>query len=903
MLLSTKFHVPSIRPTLISHPHLIQRMKDGVSGKLILVSAPAGFGKSTLVAEWVNNGLPKAYQGRVAWLSLNENDNELAQFFTYFIAALQQINPEIGIDSKSILEGPQPPPIEILLTMLVNEIANAEENFVLVLDDYHVITHLPIDNALGFLLNHMPSNLCLVIISRDEPFLPLSRLRARGRMVEVRTEDLRFSLREANEYLNQIMHLSLSDDDVNALTVRTEGWIVGLHLAALSLQNHNDPSRFVTTFTGNDRYIIDYLVDEVLAYCSDEIRWFLLSTSILDRMTSPVCNAITQQTNGQETLQQLERSNVFTIPLDNQRLWYRYHHLFADVLRQRLVESTSPERIKTLHQHASSWFIENNYLIEAVEHALAAKDYDTVVHLICTNAADMFLQSQLKTLLKWQQALPPKLVESQPRLCLIFSWAWVATGHPENAEPFLRSIESVLEVSVDEWLFDSNQDETISAPTRGALLEVATLRAQLAMSRGDIPEAIELTRKILPHLEDNAGPYLHNPPVESQMVASFILGLAQKMQGNLSAAEKYLTQANELSRRQKHIHILALSFGHLAGVQAVRGELNQALKTCESGIQAIEKMAGPRSPLSGLLQAELGNLLYERNNLKMAQVHLEQAVAVGRTWQFTEAIMPGLIGLTRIQAAQENWHDALMTLDELESLDQGSLPLVKSAVDSCRVWLWIMRGDANSARQWIVPVNLEVPIEVSFDHEDSSIVYMQWLTATCKWTEAARLLERFIEAAEASERWGQALKLWILQSVLFQGQGKGNEAIRSLERALLFAEPQGYFRVFVDMGKEAAVLLQKIASSNSEGSRYAKKVLSAFTMKTPSSDTELIESLSERELEVLRLLKTEMTGPEIAAELVIALSTLRTHTQQIYRKLGVNNRLGAVHKAAEIHID
>jgi LuxR family maltose regulon positive regulatory protein len=424
-LLTTKLYIPQSRPNLVPRPRLIERLDAGLDRKLTLISAPAGFGKTTLLSNWVGR-----LDHPVAWVSLDKGDNDQTSFLVYFVAALQTIEMGICETVQAIFHAPQPPPIESVLTELINEIASIEQNFVLVLDDYHVIEAQAVHNALTFLLDHLPPKMHLVITSRSDPLLQIPRLRAQGQITELRAENLRFTTQEATRFLNQVMGLALSEEDVLSLETRTEGWIAGLHLAALSMQDTDDAAGFISAFTGDDRYIVDYLVDEVLSQRPKGTKDFLLQTSILNRMTGSLCDAVTGQEGGQTLLERLDQANLFIVPLDNRRRWYRYHHLFADLLRQRLAEAANSQEINILHQRASQWNEENDLLVEAVEHALAAEDFDNVIRLIDLGSSEILMRSQQSLLLKWQDQLPRELVASHPRFCMIIAWAWVAMGHP-----------------------------------------------------------------------------------------------------------------------------------------------------------------------------------------------------------------------------------------------------------------------------------------------------------------------------------------------------------------------------------------------------------------------------------------------------------------------------------------
>jgi len=921
-LLRTKLHIPAVRSDLVPRQRLLDRLNAGLRRKLILISAPAGFGKTTLLSAWLHQARDKtSLPEQVAWVSLDERDNEGGRFLAHAIAALQTIEAGIGQWAQGALQSPQPPPPEAILTALVNDICAIPGPFVLILDDYHLINAPAIHSALSFLLDHLPPQMCLVISTRSDPFLRLSRLRARGQVTELREDDLRFTLPEAASFLNQVMGLGLTTDQVLALESRTEGWIAGLQLAALSLQARmrrgEDPAGFISSFSGDDRYVVDYLVDEVLDQQPKETRGFLLQTSILERMTGSLCDAVTGDDDGQAVLKALEQANLFIVPLDNQRLWYRYHHLFRVLLRQRIEESTTPGGIENLHRRASRWHEENGYLIEAVEHGIAAADYEDVIRLLRVDGMNLLLSSKANTLLGWQAELPQEVVASHPRICMIFTWAWVATGHPQEAERCLQTIEAALGTKMEALLTDRMED--VDPATRAALVEIAVVRAELAIERADIPEVLRLTRWAWSHLEGDEGSSFFHSPDNTRMLILFIMGLAHKHNGELVAANAALSEAAALAQQLGNVHVVAGAYGRMASVQAMQGRLLRARRTCEEGLAVVERMAGQHSPMSGLIHAELGNLLYEQNDLEAANHHLEEGTAVAKPWGLVETFEPGYTGLARVRTAQGDLPGAFAALDELVELSKDNPQAVMPSVESLRAKLWAAQGRVNAARGWAQAANMDADGEIDFLMEAELIVLVHVLMAQTRWDDAERLIDRLLEATETGERWGRVVELLILRALVLDAQEEDEGAAASLERALALAEPLGYVRVFVDQGEPMAGLLREAASRGASPT-YVAKLLAELRFQAeaqealpPDRDAELptpesapsqalVEPLSNREFQVLRLLATELTGPEIARELMVAVSTLRTHTRNIYGKLNVSNRRAAVRRAEELHL-
>jgi LuxR family maltose regulon positive regulatory protein len=879
---------------------LIERLDAGLDRKLTLISAPAGFGKTTLLSNWVGRlDLP------VAWVSLDEGDSDQTSFLVYLVAALQTIETSICETVQEMLHTPQPPAIESVLTELINEVASIEQNIVLVLDDYHVIEAPTVHNALTFLLDHLPPNMHLVITSRSDPLLQIPSLRAKGQITELRAENLRFTTQEATRFLNQVMGLALSEDDVLSLETRTEGWITGLHLAALSIQDTEDTAGFISAFTGDDRYIVDYLVDEVLAQRPRGTQDFLLQTSILNRMTGSLCDAVTGQEGGQELLERLDQANLFIVPLDNRRRWYRYHHLFADLLRQRLSEAINSQEINIFHQRASQWYEENDFLVEAVEHALAAEDFENVIRLIDVGSSELLMQSQQNLLLKWQDEIPGELVASHPRFCMIMAWAWIAIGHPQEGEDCLQLIEESLGIEMVELFAERDRVEKIDPVVQSALVEIAVLRIEMAIEQGDIPQVFKLSRLVLPYLEGEEKPYLFNQQKDLLNVVLFVLGLAYKISGKLSQADEALSQAALLAQERRNVHLVSGSLGHLASVQSMQGHLRQAVSTCQRGLKLVQEMVGERSPMSGLIHAELGNLLYEQNDLEAALHHLQEGIDVAKPWGYMEAFLHGYTGLARVRAAQGDWEGAFAALDELAELGEDNPTIVMPAVESHRALLWVAQGKVDAANHWAMNVGLDPEGEINYHRLGEMMVVARVLIARGAHNEAVDLLTRMMDTAEAAGWFGRLIEMRVLLALAHQAKGERNKSMVALEQVLITAKPEGYVRVFVDEGDPMAALLRE-AETRGISPDYVPTLLLAFETDNvqvePPSVTELIEPLSERELEVLRLLKTELSGPEIADELMIALSTMRTHTQNIYSKLGVSNRRAAVSRAEELNL-
>jgi len=898
-LLQTKLYIPPIRPELVSRPRLIERLNAGLRRKVTLVSAPAGYGKTTLVSEWVTG-----CERLTAWLSLDEGDNDPIRFLTYFVAALQTIAANIGEQVLAVLQSPPPPSTESILTALLNEITATPDNSVLVLDDYHVIDAKPVDNALKFLLDHLPPQMHLVIATREDPSLPLARLRARGQLTEVRAADLRFTPSEAAEFLNRVMSLSLSAEAVAALDTRTEGWIAGLQLAALSMQGRSDTASFIQAFTGSHRFVLDYLVEEVLQRQPERVRSFLLQTAILDRLSGPLCDAVTERRDGKGMLETLERGNLFVVPLDDQRQWYRYHHLFADVLQAHLREDL-PRQSPTLHRRASEWYEQNDYPPDAIHHALAAEDFERAAGLIELAWPAMDISFQLATWLNWVKALPDELVRTRPVLSVGYAWALLDGGEMEAAEARLRDAERWLEPTVDM----NEQPEPPSSEMvvvdeklfRSLPASIATARAYQAQALGDIPGTVKYARralKLTPE-EDHL----------RRLQATALLGLTYWASGDLEAANRSFADVIMNMLITGNILEAIGTTYVLADIKMALGRLHEALSTYEQSLQFATDQGEPMHLGMADLYRGMSELYREWGDLETAAQHLLTGKKLGEQAASTDWQHRLCVTQARIKEAQGDLDGALDLLDEAERLHiRNPLPDVRP-VAALKARIWVTQGRLNKALDWARKRGLSVDDELSYLREFEHITLARVLIARYESDqvddpihEAMGLLERLLQAAEEGGRRGSAIEILALQSLAHQARGNIPPALAALERALALAEPEGYVRIFVDEGPPMEALLRE--AKHGTAPHYVRQLQAAFGQaegRTPVTQR-LIEPLSDRELTVLRLLGTELSGPEIARELVVSLNTLHTHTKNIYGKLGVNSRREAVRRAEELDL-
>jgi LuxR family transcriptional regulator, maltose regulon positive regulatory protein len=889
----------------VPRPRLGEFINEGIGRKLTLISAPAGFGKTTLLSEWRMLHLGGEYP--LTWVSLEEADNDPTRFLSYLIAALQVIDANVGEAVLASLRSPQPPPTESVLTALINDIASIPEDFALVLDDYHLIAHEAVHGAVTFLLDHLPPQAHLVISSRADPPLPLARLRARGQMTEIHADDLRFTPEETVAFLRGSMGLDLPEGSVAALEERTEGWIAGLQLAALSMRGREDISGFIATLRGSNRYVLDYLAEEVLRHQPDDLEAFLVQTSILDRMSGPLCDAVTDREDGQEMLESLERANLFTIPLDEERRWYRYHHLFSDFLRERL-HRTQPDREPRLHHKASAWYEHNGLVHEAVDHALAAADLETGARLIEENFRDMLAHGEATLLLNWLEALPEELLRSRPQLCIPCAWARLLTGQLEGAELCVQDLERMVDADLPP---DRNEVPSSNEEVAAVSGEAAAIRAFIVRTRGDVSRSLELSRRALGLLrEDN---------FTLRGIVALNLGGAYSMSGDLAAAEAALTEAITASRRANNAFGVLLAMRELAELQVMGGRLHLAADLYRQSLRIAERRPFPAASLA---HVGMGELLYEWNDLDGAMHHLTEGVELGERSGSTNIIFPSHALLARVKWAQGDLDGAVRIIQEDEhyvhSLNLSSRDLNRIVAYGAR--LRLAQGDASAAARLLGQRSIGVDDQVDHLSVFEYLVLARVLIAQNENDAGLDLLERLLKVAEATRSMGSAIEILAVLALAVGAQGDEAQALAALERALTLAEPGGYVRTFVDEGTPMAALLQKslrarrrqrLIGSQEASPEYVGALLMAFrrssVSRTLSTETELLQAvqrhpdpLSARELEVLRLVAAGNSNRDISAQLFVTVDTVKKHLTHIFAKLGVSSRTQALARAREL---
>jgi LuxR family transcriptional regulator, maltose regulon positive regulatory protein len=908
-ILATKLYVPQPRPKIVLRLRLIERLNEGLHRKLTLISAPAGFGKTTLLSEWV-----ASREWPVGWLSLDEGDSDPARFLIYLVSALQAITPKIGEGVLSALQSVQLPPIEAILTPLLNEITAILDNFILILDDYHLVDSKEVDNAITFLLEHLPPQMHLVITTREDPNLPLARLRVRSQLTELRAADLRFTPAEAAEFLNQVMGLNLTAEDIAALEARTEGWVAGLQLAALSMQGHKDVPGFIQAFAGDHRYIVDYLVEEVLKRQPEAVRSFLLQTSILDRLNGPLCEAVTGQPGGKARLDTLQRGNFFLISLDEKRYWYRYHHLFADVLHMHL-QAEQPDQVSALHRRASEWYVQNGSPADAIRHALAGGDFERAADLIELAISTMSRSRQGAVLLGWFKLLPNELIRARPVISVAYAHLLLDSGETEGVEEHLRDAEWWLETTADNRARPGAPSAAMVVVDNEAFRRlpgaIAVGRAGQALARGDVAGTAKYARRVLDLLPDDD--HLNRGG------AAGFLGLAAWTSGDLEEAHRAFAEGMAHLQMAGNISDAIGGAITLADIRVAQGRLREAMHTYEQALQLATVQGEPAVALRGTADIHVGvsELNYEHNDLQAATRHLLRSRELGEHTCFPKNRYRWPAAMARIREAEGDLDGAIDLLNEAERVYENVFSPNVRPVTALRTRVWVAQGRLGEALGWAHEQGLSADDPLSYLREFEHLTLARVLLARYKHDrtdsairEAIGYLERLLAAAQEGDRMGSVIEILVLQALAHDAQGNIPAALIPLQQALALAEPEGYIRMFLDEGPPMAQLLRE-AAAHGIMPGYTGRLLAGFESEgqssageaplriTPASQS-LIEPLSQRELEILRLFKTELSGPEIARELVIALSTVRTHTKNIFSKLNVNDRRAAVKRAAEL---
>ena len=885
--LTTKLYMPPIQTNRVNRPRLLEHLAPTPNTKLILISAPAGYGKTTLVIEWLN----QLNDVQSCWVSLDEDDSDAQQFFQYMLAA---IRPFLGTKSTlgEMLQFGQPQSYRGLVKAFVSDVATISHPFCLVLDDYHTVDSADVDAAVAMLLDWMPPQMMLVLTSRSDPGFPISRLRVRGQLIELRADQLRFTEAEAAQFLQQAMGLLLTTDQIAALENRTEGWIAGLQMAALSMQQRAtaDLDQFVANFTGSHRFVIDYLVEETLLHQPDAVRTFLLATAVLERLNGPLCAAVTQMSDAQEMLESLERKNLFVVPLDEQRHWYRYHHLFADVL-QAHTRAKQPELTIMSHQRASRWFAKQNVRHKAIDHALAASDFELAAEQIELAWRNMDRSFQEMKWLKWVQTLPDTLVRTRPVLSAGYGWALLDTGQFAAAESRLQDAEHWLEnPSSDMVVADKREFEALPATLSAA-------RAYLAYGKGDMASTKQYAQKTLALLPADDHFYRGIPTVT--------LGMAQRAEGEmLAAADSFDLAIGHFLRADNLLFAVGGMLG-LAEIKVRLGRLIEAIEISEQALQLIAQREKPLFRSIAMLHRNLCQIFCEQGNLETAWHHLNQSAKQSEQAGEPEGEHQHEVAKATLAWAAGDFAAAEEHLDRASAIYRLGRMAEYAPIEAIKCRIWLAQGELSRAQDWATRHNLSATDKPAFlreyEHLTLARLYIAYYRRNKERTlleDTFSLLNRLLQSARAGKRTESEIECFLLLALAEDAQGNRQDALTHLANSLRLAQPQGYMQLFVREGAPLADLL-KTAVSHNIAPNYAARLLSAFG-ETVVQQQPLVDPLSERELEILQLIAAGLKNKEIATQLFISLNTVLYHNKNIYGKLGVRKRTVAVSKAREL---
>jgi LuxR family maltose regulon positive regulatory protein len=871
-LLNTKFYIPPVRLDLVARPRLIERLSANPERKLTLVSAPAGYGKTTLITTWLGEfGRP------FTWLSLDEGDNDPARFSVYLVATLQQIDTQIGRVAEGLLGAPNLPSTDAFITTLINEITEIDESIVLVLDDYHVIQAEWIHRALEYLIVNQPLQLHLVVITREEPPFALSRLRVRDQVMEIRANELRFDREEAKKFLNQTFGLKLSPDLINILEERTEGWIAALQLVALSLRYREAESvrKVVREFNAGHHYVFDYLTAEVLARLPQDTQRFLSQTSILDRLTAPLCDALTGRTDSGEILKSLEQANLFLTPLDDQREWFRYHHLFGGFLRTRLDEG----RLADLHLKAARWFVEHGFMTEAVGHALASGNTSVAAKMIAQAAGDALRNASLITLLGWLDLLPEDVVQADLELATYKGFVLFMTDRPADASLYAGTLDVARMVD-------------IPLPVQGRAL---LLKAHLALLDNDIGTVVRFSREALECFGDGDDFF--------RSLTLNILGQVLEVSGDLKAACDIYRDGALVGRRAGNQLGAMVAFFNLVRALNELGRRREALMLCQQLTDTPTSRSKEEVVLREGVKLAWGLLSYEANDLELANEQVTQALEYARLTNFTEGILWGNYLLMRMHLAQGALASAIDIAHEMRLYVAwiGLDPFKASWFSALEAQANLQQGELSAVINWAQAEKLSPNDRPHFWSESVYYTYVRMLLAQRRFEEARSLLNTLERQAQEADRVRALITINLLQALLQKALGHTEQAIDFVESALRLASPEDYRRAFLDEGQAIMEMLPKV---HHIAPGFVDRILgdarTAGLEAFASREQGLVESLSERELEILQLIAAGYSNPEIAGQLYLSLNTVKWHLKNIYGKLNVRNRLEATNRARQL---
>lgn len=922
-LLTMKLLIPPLPSTLVKRPLLVERLHEGISRPLTLLSAPAGYGKTTLLSEWHNSTPGEDY--RLAWVALDRADNDPVRFWSYVISSLDILHPGLGNNAMGLLNSSPPVPIESVLVTLLNALSGTfssgavQQKIALVLDDYHMIQTDSIHHAITFLLDYLPSHVHLIITTRVDPPLSLARFRARGQSSELRTSEFRFTSDEAEIFLNQAMKLGLSEQDTSELEAHTEGWIAGLQLAALSIRSQRDTSSVVEGFTGRHHFISDFFIEEVLERQTKDVQNFLLQTSILQRLSAELCDAVVGREGSQVMLEQIEAANLFLIPLDTKRHWYRYHALFGDALRTYLKHEYSARFVQELHRRAAAWYDSHDFFYDAIEHALTGTDMEQAAHFIERAARAAWMRGEWISLLGWLEQLPERVMQRHPRLYLFSAWALIAASRVREAEQRLVEAEAVL----SKQAYSPNEGAASNATQlhMDMLAELLTLRATVARLQEDASLTIAYSQQALEFVSPD--------DAILRSIIALNLGHAYRLRGDVKAAMQALQESILRGRFTQNIHTVLLAMSSLAEIQIAAGLLHQAYEQLEQAIQFAREHESQHAPLVYLIFMQMGEIHYEWNELEGAAHHLRQGLKLGdelgpQNRTLARYLVRGHLALANTIYAQGKVTEAQGHLMQASVLmQQNQLDYLSAQVAATHLRLWSLPGSTGAVSQWAAECDFRIQDTPEANREREYLTFMRLLIRQGRLEGVQELLERLQQSARIGGRQGRLIEIFMLQALAYQAQNQTMQALLHIQQALALAEPEGYFRLFVDEGTMMETLLSKLMEMQRQRKlslqeqfswTYVKRLLTELSqvkqqffqpegeVSHVETKNRVIQLLSKRELEILCKIAHGLSNQAIADEMVIELSTVKSHLKNIYRKLNVESRTQAVALARELEL-
>jgi LuxR family maltose regulon positive regulatory protein len=882
-LLSTKLYIPSTRPNLVPRPRLIQKLNAGLHCKVTLISAPAGYGKTTLISDWIEqSGLS------FCWITLDDSDNDIGHFLAYFIASLRSINIDLDEQILTLIHSPQQNQLENILIPMINQIADTQKNFSLVLDDYHLIHSQDIHDAIAFLIEHSPPSMRLVLITRADPPLPLARLRARGQITEIRESDLRFSVEEGEYFLNHIQGLKLSSENIEVLVTRTDGWVAALQMVSIALKDRQEPTAYIQAVSGSQDYIADFLSFEVINQQSEDITDFLLKTSILDRLSGPLCDAITGGKNGSHILRKLRDENLFLTSLDDESHWFRYHRLFADLLQQQLLE-IMPDDVPTLYLKASKWSEENELYTQATDYAIRGDHIQRAANLIGKNAEQTIIRSEIATFIHWVKKLPDEIIYEKDSLCIYYAWALLVSAEEHHiAEMYLNQVIP--------------RDKQASG-------RLNAVKSMLFFFERQIPEAIMLARQSLTQLPEG--------DLFFRQIAAWNLSALLFINGESEEGAKLLEEVARISLASNNLLVATIALCRLGSIQIQQGNLNQAQGLFERALQIRPDNQNQPLPAACEAMLGLGKVSWERYELDTASKHLLNGIELSKRWREITDI-DSYVTLAFIKQSLGDEDGALQMIKKAQKLALKTVTTDtdNKYVESQEAFLFLRQGNLQAVEHWATTRGLEeillekelvetgnLGVDVILRYE--LIVFARFLIAKKRFDEALNLLEKLLPSLNRLGHQSKIFEIQILISIGLYAQGKIDKAVSSINSVLAAAEQEEFRRIFFDGGVLLSDLINESVSQGNE-TQFAKQLLDTLKSKREDSQlekgTSLIEPLSEREIEVLRLLNSDLPANEIADHLHIAVSTVRTHIKNIYSKLGVHSRFEAVSRARDLQL-